>query len=288
MRNYYCTAQRYVKCFDSIWRWYSVTCDVDAREQRQEHRHWHEKNVHQTCLGLLPNHWDRPPQVLHLNAVRAWQQSSKGLPAGAMPSVVKVHTEEPPRVVREVERLSRNPENDWRMRAAAGGRMEFPRHPENQKRRVCQMIVDALTVKKKTIEIWCQTTSPRALPGDEVTDGRGSLQKLRKAAMSWKSLLKMGSDTYGRWALGDWWRWWLKQNHAYIDERHSSGFSSPSIQPALPNHPPVSFFLSILLLISCSIAEQYQSLHQCTTSLEWPAIWSPVIWCVYFTLMILL
>jgi len=44
--------------------------------------------------------------------VRGWQQSSKGLPVGAMPSVVKVHTEEPPRALRKVERLSRNPEND--------------------------------------------------------------------------------------------------------------------------------------------------------------------------------
>jgi len=49
-----------------------------------------------------------------------------------------------------VERLGRNPENDWRMRAAAGGRIDFPRHPEDQKRKIS---VDALTVKKKTIEI---------------------------------------------------------------------------------------------------------------------------------------
>jgi len=86
--------------------------------------------------------------------VRGLQQSGKELPAGAMPSVVKVHTKEPPRVAREVERLSRNSENDWRTRVASDGRMEFPRNPEDQKRRVCQISVDALTVKERnTIEI---------------------------------------------------------------------------------------------------------------------------------------
>ena len=34
--------------------------------------------------------------------------------AGAMPSVVKVSAEVPPRASREVDRLSRNPENGWR------------------------------------------------------------------------------------------------------------------------------------------------------------------------------
>ena len=31
-----------------------------------------------------------------------------------------------------MERLSRNPEKDWRMWAAAGGRVEFPRHSEDK------------------------------------------------------------------------------------------------------------------------------------------------------------
>jgi len=84
----------------------------------------------------------------HLNVVRGWQQLSKRLPALSL--VVKVHTEEPPRAVREVERLSRNPENDWRTRMATGGRMEFPRHPENKKGSFVRMMyVDALTVKKR-------------------------------------------------------------------------------------------------------------------------------------------
>jgi len=50
-------------------------------------------------------------------------------------------------------KAQQDPESDLRTPAAAGGRMKFPRHPEDQKRRVCQMIVDALTLKKKTIEI---------------------------------------------------------------------------------------------------------------------------------------
>ena len=62
----------------------------------------------------------------HLSVVRGWQQSSKKLPVGAMPSVVKVHTEEPPRALREVERLSRNPENDWRTRVATGCGVDLP------------------------------------------------------------------------------------------------------------------------------------------------------------------
>src|SRR6218665_423705 len=38
------------------------------------------------------------------------EQPSRGMPAGAMPSGVKAMAEEPPRALREVERLTRNPE----------------------------------------------------------------------------------------------------------------------------------------------------------------------------------
>src|SRR6218665_438331 len=57
----------------------------------------------------------------HLNVVRGWQQPSKGMPAGAMPSVAKAHAEVPPWATREVDRPSRNLENRWRTRAATGG-----------------------------------------------------------------------------------------------------------------------------------------------------------------------
>src|ERR1700733_13179821 len=53
-----------------------------------------------------------PPQKAdpHLKAVGGWQQTSRGMPAEAMPPVVKVLAEVPPWALREVDRLSRNPE----------------------------------------------------------------------------------------------------------------------------------------------------------------------------------
>jgi len=46
------------------------------------------------------------------------EHSSRGLPGEAMPSKVKVKVEEPPRALREVDRLTRNPEK----LANSGGR----------------------------------------------------------------------------------------------------------------------------------------------------------------------
>ena len=46
------------------------------------------------------------------------EQPSKGMPGGAMPSGEKAPAEEPPRALREVDRLTRNPEK----LANAGGR----------------------------------------------------------------------------------------------------------------------------------------------------------------------
>ena len=55
----------------------------------------------------------------------------KELPAGAMPSVVQVHTEVPPRASREVKRPSRKPDNDRRTQLATSG-MELPRLSEDK------------------------------------------------------------------------------------------------------------------------------------------------------------
>jgi len=84
--------------------------------------------------------------------VRRWQQSSKGLPAGAMIPMVMIHTEELPRVAREVERLSRNPENDWLEAGWNSPAILMISLVCQFVGLVCQMSVDALTVKKKTIE----------------------------------------------------------------------------------------------------------------------------------------
>src|SRR6218665_2556400 len=62
------------------------------------------------------------------------EQSSRGLPGEAMPSEVKVKAEEPPRALRVVDRLTRNPENlanavgrSWK--DTSGCKRYFKTHP---------------------------------------------------------------------------------------------------------------------------------------------------------------
>src|SRR6218665_2665352 len=71
------------------------------------------------CLRASKLHSPPPPKTnLHLTAVGG-EQPSRGMPGGAGPSGVKVIDQrKPPRALREVERLTRNPEK----LANAGGR----------------------------------------------------------------------------------------------------------------------------------------------------------------------
>jgi len=114
-----------------------------------------------------------------------WQQSSKRLPAGTMPSVVKVHTEESPRAAREVERLSRNPEKTGeRGRQLEAGWNSFVilKTISGGFVRWVSMRWQSRKGRLKSDVKPCQLGRQ---PGDEVTEGRASLQTPRLAASSY-------------------------------------------------------------------------------------------------------
>ena len=53
---------------------------------------------------------NKPPKDRHAPHRGGGEQPSRGMPGGSMPSGMKALAKEPPRALREVERLTRNPE----------------------------------------------------------------------------------------------------------------------------------------------------------------------------------